>query len=138
MIQKGASLDVCCGSGNNAVYLARKGFDCYGIDISWTAIGYAREKIAAEGRKCELLKGNVLELPYPDSTFTLVFDRVCFHSQHPAERKTYVAGIFRVIKPSGKYLLLCFIPGTMTTVRPTAFRLKISGFISTPYLRFTV
>ena len=107
-VEKGAALDVCCGSGNNAIYLASRGFFCYGIDISPTAIGYAREKAAAEGKKCDLTTGNALQLPYMDDTFTLVFDRGCFHSMQPRERRVYAHSIFRVLKPSGNYLLQCF------------------------------
>lgn len=108
VVEKGAALDVCCGSGNNAIYLASKGFFCYGIDISPTAIGYAREKASTEGKKCDLITGNVLRLPYLENTFTLVFDRGCFHSMRPSERRAYANSIFRVLKPSGKYLLQCF------------------------------
>lgn len=108
VVEKGAALDVCCGSGNNAAYLANNGFECYGIDISETAIGYAREKVAAEGKTCKLIKGNVLNMPFPADTFTLVFDRGCFHSQMPEHRNAYAAGIFKVLKKSGKYLMLCF------------------------------
>ena len=108
MVEKGNVLDICCGSGNNAIYLAQQGFTCYGIDISPTAIGHARQKAAEDGISCRLTSGNALELPYKDGTFTLVFDRGCFHSFLPKERETYIRGIHRVLKPSGKYQLLCF------------------------------
>ena len=108
VVAKGPALDICCGSGHNAVYLAQQGFICYGIDISPTAIGYARERAAKEGVTCQLSAGNALELPYPDSTFTLVFDRGCFHSMAPADRETYIKGVYRVLQPTGKYLLGCF------------------------------
>lgn len=108
VVEKGAVLDVCCGSGNNAVYLARKGYTCYGIDISPTAISYAREKLSQAGVTCELAQGDALRLPYPDSLFTLVFDRGCFHSLAPSDREAYVRGVHRVLKPGGKYQLHCF------------------------------
>lgn len=132
-VEKGAALDVCCGSGNNVAYLAENDFDCYGIDISKTAIGYAREKVAAAGKTCELLIGNVLNLPYPNNIFTLVFDRGCFHSQLPAERKTYAASIFRVLKSGGKFLLLCFsskdhVHGPPYGFSPQEIRLYFSEF----------
>ncbi len=107
-VEKGPALDICCGSGNNAIYLAGKGFTCYGIDISPTAIGYAREKAAKEGAVCSLMAGNALDLPYPDDTFTLIFDRGCFHSQAPGDRVTFVKGVYRVLRPGGKYYLHCF------------------------------
>jgi len=108
IVEKGAALDICCGSGENAVYLAKQGFSCYGIDISATAINYAREKAAREAISCQLVPGNAIKLPYPDNNFTLVFDRGCFHSIPPRDRKTFIKGVHRVLKPTGKYLLLCF------------------------------
>lgn len=107
-VEMGAVLDICCGSGNNAVYLARQGYTCHGIDISPTAIARAQRNAARERVSCELIAGNAIELPYPDNTFTLVFDRGCFHSIPPRDREAFIQGVFRVLKPAGKYLLICF------------------------------
>ena len=123
-VEHGAVLDVCFGSGSNAIYLASKGFSCYGIDVSPTAIGYAREKASSEGQKCDLITGNVLRLSYQDNTFTLVFDRGCFHSLRPSERRGYAHSIFRVLKPSGKYLLLCFSAKDHVSGPPYGFSAK--------------
>lgn len=108
VVEKGAVLDICCGSGNNAIYLAQQGYTCYGIDISQTAIGYAQEKAAKGGVSCKLTSGNAAQLPYPDGMFTLVFDRGCFHSFAPRDREAYIRGIHRVLKLSGRYQLHCF------------------------------
>ena len=97
-VEKGPALDICCGSGNNAIYLAQQGFTCYGIDISPTAVSYARKKATKEGATCSLTAGNALDLPYPDNTFTLVFDRGCFHSQAPEPRERFIKGVYRVLK----------------------------------------
>lgn len=121
IVEKGPALDICCGSGNNALYLAQEGFTCYGIDISPTAVGYARQKVAAEGLSCEVTTGNAVRLPYADETFTLVFDRGCFHSLSPKDRKPFINGIQRVLRRGGKYLLLCFSSRDHTGGPPYAF-----------------
>lgn len=108
IVEKGAALDICCGSGNNAIYLAKQGFSCHGIDISPTAISYARKKANGEGVSCQLISGNAAQLSYADNSFTLVFDRGCFHSMSPQERQAYIRGVHRVLRPGGKYQLLCF------------------------------
>src|SRR4030066_732839 len=108
MVEKGAALDICSGTGNNAVYLAKQGFTCHGIDISPTAVNISKDKAAEASVSCELKTGNAIELPYADNTFTLIFDRGCFHSIEPAQRKMFVKGVHRVLKPQGKYLLHCF------------------------------
>lgn len=124
-VEKGAVLDICCGLANNAIYLAKHGYKCYGIDISPAAIDYARAKAAKAGVSCELTAGNALELPYPDNTFTLVFDRGCFHSLPPQNRKTFIRGVHRVLKPGGKYQLLCFSARDRRSLGPPyAFSVK--------------
>jgi len=107
-LEKGPALDIGTGSGDNAIYLAQQGFACSGIDISEAAITHATEKAAQAGVTCEFTVGNSTELPYADNTFTLVFDRGCFHSISPQNRKVFIEGVHRVLKPRGKYLLICF------------------------------
>lgn len=108
VVEKGSALDICCGSANNAIYLAKHGFDCYGTDISPTAIGYAHDKASLAGVSCELHAGDAVHLTYPDNRFTLIFDRGCFHSIPLADREEFIKGLYRVMKPGGKYLMICF------------------------------
>ena len=124
IIRKGTVLDVGCGSGNNVIYLATQGFVCHGIDIAPTAITYARQKASKKGARCELITGNTLQLPYTDNTFTLVFDRGCFHSIPPPDRQTYIRSTYRVLKPSGKYQLICFSTKDHRDGPPYAFSPK--------------
>lgn len=107
-IEPGAVLDICCGTGTNALYLAQQGYAVSGIDISPTAVGMAREKCQNAGVRCQLEVGDATRLPYPDGSFTLVFDRGCFHHIPPQERAAFIGGIHRVLQPSGKYQLICF------------------------------
>jgi tRNA/tmRNA/rRNA uracil-C5-methylase (TrmA/RlmC/RlmD family) len=44
LIKKGKALDLCCGAGTNTIYLAEKGFNITGIEVSQRAIQYARAK----------------------------------------------------------------------------------------------
>ena len=108
LLQKGLALDIGTGSGDNAIYLTQQGFACSGIDISEAAIRQATKKAAQAGVACEFTVGNSTELPYADNTFTLVFDRGCFHSISPQKRKSFIEGVHRILKPRGKYLLICF------------------------------
>ncbi len=107
-IEKGAVLDICSGTGNNAIFLAEKGYPCYGIDISPTAVKYAQQKAQNQGVSCDFSQGNASRLDYPEAHFTLVFDRGCFHSISAKNRASFIKGIHRILKSHGKYLLLCF------------------------------
>jgi 2-polyprenyl-3-methyl-5-hydroxy-6-metoxy-1,4-benzoquinol methylase len=45
LVRKGKTLDLCCGAGTNTVHLAQNGFDVTGMDISLTAVAYAKAKL---------------------------------------------------------------------------------------------
>src|SRR3989304_627116 len=64
LIKKGKALDICCGAGTNTVYLAEKGFDVTGIDISPKAIEYAKAKAAQVKLKILFMVQDFLQLPF--------------------------------------------------------------------------
>lgn len=108
VVEEGKVLDICCGLGTQAIYMAKQGFEVYGIDISSTAVKMAQERCSEEGVACHLAQGDASDLKYPDGFFTFVFDRGCFHSMSPERRETYIRGIRRVLKDGGKYYMKCF------------------------------
>jgi len=108
LIQKGKVLDICCGAGTNAVYLAEKGFQVTGIDISPKAIEYAKRKAQKANVKIRLLVENFLNLPFEDEEFDFVFDMGCFHHVKANDRSTFIKGVHRVLKKKSLYLMVCF------------------------------
>ena len=107
-LKKGKALDICCGAGTNTVYLAEKGFEVIGIDISPTAIGYAEKKAAQSKVQVSLKVQDFLELPFEDEEFDFVFDIGCFHHVKPEDRAKFINGVHRVLKKRGSYMLTCF------------------------------
>jgi ubiquinone/menaquinone biosynthesis C-methylase UbiE len=107
-IKKGKALDICCGAGTNTLYLAEKGFQVTGIDISPKAIKYAKEKARKTNTKIQFQIQNFLNLPFEDEEFDFVFDMGCFHHVLIKDRDTYINGVYRVLKTSGSYLMVCF------------------------------
>ena len=75
-IAPGRTLEIGCGTGTNAIYLAQHGFDLLGVDISEVAVDKARAK--AEGR-CRFEVVDVLAAEPAGGPFEFVFDRGCFH-----------------------------------------------------------
>ena len=108
LIKKGKALDICCGAGTNTVYLAEKGFDVTGIDISPTAIEYAKKKAAEAKVHVTFSVQNFLELPFDDEEFDFVFDMGCFHHVKVEDRATFINGVHSVLKKGGGYMLTCF------------------------------
>ncbi len=107
-VRAGKALDVCCGAGTNAAYLAKKGFQVTGIDISRKAVEYAAENCERRKLKCRFIVGNVLKLPFARNTFDLVFDRGCYHHMPQSGKPRFAGLIAKVLKKGGIYLLLCF------------------------------
>ena len=103
------SVDLGCGTGNYAIYLASVGFDVTGIDISPTAIRIAEENAKNKGVKCNFLVADVLgELDEVKEAFDFVYDWGLLHHLFPADRGKYVENVHRILNQGGKYLSVCF------------------------------
>ena len=72
LIRPCRALDICCGTGTEAIYLAKKGFEVSGIDISEKAIEIAEKKAEEEKLIVDFKTGDVLNMPYPDNFFGFV------------------------------------------------------------------
>lgn len=107
-VKRGKALDICCGAGTNTAYIASKGFETTGIDISPKAIEIAEEKARKAGVKIRFIAGNALHLPFNDEEFDFIFDMGCFHHILPEDRELFIKGVHRTLKTGGKYLLTCF------------------------------
>src|ERR1700677_4114465 len=61
----GRALDIGCGEGADAIWLANNGWTVTAIDISAIAIGRAQEAAEAAGASVEWVSGDVLANPFP-------------------------------------------------------------------------
>jgi len=103
-VAPGRTLEVGCGTGTNAIYLAQHGFEVVGVDISPLAIGSARAK--ADGR-CRFETIDFLSEAPPGGPFQFVFDRGCFHTfdEHP-ERERFAQRVAAELIEGGVWLSL--------------------------------
>jgi SAM-dependent methyltransferase len=120
----GDVLDVGCGTGENALYLASLGRRVLGVDAAPTAIARAREKAAARGfipglpppREAGLGRGlppaflvaDALDLGRLRRRFETVLDCGLFHTFEPDERRLYAQSLCEVLSSGGTLHLLCF------------------------------
>ena len=103
------AIDLGCGAGNYAIYLAGKGFDVTGVDIAPTAIELAEENARKKGVRCRFIVADILgDLHDIKETFDFAYDWEVMHHIFPGERKKYVANVNRLLNPGGKYLSVCF------------------------------
>ncbi|MDD5328104.1 MAG: class I SAM-dependent methyltransferase [Phycisphaerae bacterium] len=108
-VRPGRALDLGCGLGNYAIWLASKGFEVVGIDASTTAIKIAKQNAKKKKVECGFMVGD-LTGDWPDlgGQFDFVYDWGLFHHILPEDRNKYIENVFRVLKPTGKYLSVCF------------------------------
>ena len=101
------ALDVGCGTGDNAVWLAQNNFVVTGCDISEIAIEKAIEKAGRANVKCTFFVVEFLNNRIPGSPFGFVFDRGCFHSfDTDAERKRFAENVAAHLEKNGLWLSL--------------------------------
>jgi SAM-dependent methyltransferase len=91
----GKALDLGCGTGTNAIYMAQHGWDVTGVDFTPRAIGMARAKVARSNVRPRILLGDVTRLDELDvgTGFNLVFDLGCLHSIPESRRDAYARGV---------------------------------------------
>ncbi|MEW6607906.1 MAG: class I SAM-dependent methyltransferase, partial [bacterium] len=65
-------LDLGCGNGRHLIYLAKKGFNVYGIDISQKSLQITQNWLNQEGLTAELKKNTLTQIPYPSEYFDVV------------------------------------------------------------------
>ena len=101
-------LEIGCGAGDLSIWLAETGFEVHGIDVSPSAITWAKQKAASRGSGLEagsrltFQVGSVLERgALTKSRFDLVVDGHCLHCIIGADRETLLANVRYWLKPDG-------------------------------------
>jgi 2-polyprenyl-3-methyl-5-hydroxy-6-metoxy-1,4-benzoquinol methylase len=103
------TIDLGCGTGNYALYLAEKGFAVTGVDFSSSAIELARHRASEKGLDCTFIVANILDnLEEVPSPFDFAYDWELLHHIYPADRATYLQNVHRLLRPGGSYLSVFF------------------------------
>jgi SAM-dependent methyltransferase len=110
-------LDAGCGTGENALYLAARGYEVVGVDHAATAIAEARAKAAERGiGRVSFVVGDAFELHRLGPRFATALDSGLYHTFEPdVEVPRYLASLHASIQPGGVLHLMCFSdrePGT--------------------------
>ena len=101
-LKPGRALDVGCGEGADAIWLAGKGWTVTAIDVSDVAVTRAREAAERAGAAVEWVHGDALHTPFPTGSFDLV------SMQYPALPKAAgeaaVRKLLDTVRPGGLLL----------------------------------
>jgi SAM-dependent methyltransferase len=103
------AVDLGCGAGHYAVWLARRGFEVTGIDLSAAAIAHAQRLARCAGALCRFVAADLLEpITEFDGGFDVAYDWEVLHHVFPGDRRRYVANVHRMLRAGAPYLSVCF------------------------------
>lgn len=94
-------LDVGCGYGRDCIYLARRGFDVVGIDVSTEALKLAREWAESEGLNIGFISMDIIKNGFKDRCFEAVIMFNTFHFMLEKVRERTVSEIYRILRDGG-------------------------------------
>lgn len=110
LVPPGRALDLGCGHGRNAIFLARRGFVVEGVDYSQKAIDWAAERAREAAVAIDWQCRSVFDIEVEPGSCDLVYDSGCFHHLPPHRRRSYVELASAALRLGGWFALTCFRP----------------------------
>jgi SAM-dependent methyltransferase len=123
----GDVIDLGCGTGENALYLASRGLTVVGADAAPTAIALAEEKARLRGTRATFLVADALALEALGRTFDVAIDCGLFHTFSDGDRVRFERSVHRILRVGGRYVQLCFCehqPGDLGPRRVTQAEIR--------------
>ncbi len=105
-IISGNVLEIGCGNGRNAIYLAQNGFKVHAIDFSHQAIDWAKKQSSDINFECV----SVFDLKDTEQKYDVIYDSGCLHHIKPHRRIQYLQIIHNLLNDNGNFGLVCFNP----------------------------
>jgi methyl halide transferase len=99
-------LEVGCGTGTNALFLAQAGFDVTAVDLSEEALRQAKAKAEKANLAVKFVQADITNLPDLGAPFPFVFDRGTYHIVRSINLSGMQKMLTNTIAPGGYYLVL--------------------------------
>lgn len=96
-------LDLGCGGGAHTWFLAREGFDTYGLDGSESGIRQAKALLEREGLKANLRVGDFTYLDFPEEFFDVIIDSSAIQHNTMRDIRLIHNQIWKLLKPRGYF-----------------------------------
>ena len=120
----GEVLDIGCGLGDNAIYLASRGHSVTGLDGSPAAIEEARRraldagvlKTTAGSAGVTFGVADATDLSGYEGRFDTGVDRALYHCLDDDGRQAYIVALYRATRPGARLHLSCFSDGNVNGV----------------------
>ncbi len=107
-LKPGRAIDLGCGEGDNAIFLAEHGFEVTAIDFAPSAIAKAREKARKAGTAVDFRVDNLTQLRNVEGQFDLLVDYGTLDDLGFRQRADYVREVVPLARPGAHFLLWCF------------------------------
>ena len=104
----GRAIDLGCGEGDNAIFLARHGFTVTALDFAPAALVKARRKAAVARVDVEFLVDDLTSLKKVEGQFDLLVDYGTLDDLGLKQRDEYVRQVVPLARAGSKFLLWCF------------------------------
>jgi demethylmenaquinone methyltransferase/2-methoxy-6-polyprenyl-1,4-benzoquinol methylase len=101
------ALDLCCGTGDVALALARHGAEVTGLDFSEPMLAIARERSSKfKSLTATFLHGDAQAIPFPNESFDII--TISYGLRNLTDWERGLEEIFRVARTGGRLLILDF------------------------------
>jgi demethylmenaquinone methyltransferase/2-methoxy-6-polyprenyl-1,4-benzoquinol methylase len=101
------ALDLCCGTGDIALALARQGADVTGLDFSEKMLEVAAHRLEkSKSGRLKFIQGDAQSLPFPDNSFDAI--TVGYGLRNLSNLETGLREMVRVAKPGARIVSLDF------------------------------
>jgi SAM-dependent methyltransferase len=112
-LPRGLALDVGCGTGDCAIYLAQQGWTVTGVDYVAKPLDKARAKARAADVSVDFARADVTQLSHSGigTGFGLIVDNGCIHNMSGGDREAYVREISAIAAPDARLFVVAFPPG---------------------------
>jgi SAM-dependent methyltransferase len=108
VLAPGRAIDLGCGVGDNAIFLAQHGFEVTAVDFAPAAISRARAKAREAGVEVDFVVDDLTRLSRVSGPFDLLVDYGAFDDLSIRQRAAYVRSILPLTRPGSRFLLWCF------------------------------
>ncbi len=99
-------LDAGCGKGELLYFMAKKGYEVYGIDYSKTAIRMCKDLLKKKKIKATILMSDVRKVKFPDNYFDIVISTdVVEHLNDNKATVEFFNEMHRILKPKGQFYI---------------------------------
>jgi SAM-dependent methyltransferase len=100
------AVELGCGTGTNAIFLAQKGFEVTALDLSPRALEQAMRRAEEAGVEIDFMQADLCRFDMALEPFDFVFDRGCYHCARKIDLPGFLKTVSNLTRPKSKWLTL--------------------------------